>query len=95
VPKSLPCQRGQGQLWFSPRPDELDRAKAYCQPCPVRAACLAGAIERAESCGVWGGEIFERGAIIARKRPRGRPPKTGSAGSYRTGKRNACAVVDV
>jgi WhiB family redox-sensing transcriptional regulator len=24
---------------------------------------------------VWGGEIFERGAIIARKRPRGRPRK--------------------
>ncbi|MBR7560709.1 WhiB family transcriptional regulator, partial [Mycobacterium tuberculosis] len=25
--------------------------------------------------GVWGGEIFERGAVIARKRPRGRPRK--------------------
>jgi WhiB family redox-sensing transcriptional regulator len=24
---------------------------------------------------VWGGEIFERGVIVARKRPRGRPRK--------------------
>jgi hypothetical protein len=25
---------------------------------------------------VWGGEIFHAGAILARKRPRGRPPRT-------------------
>jgi WhiB family transcriptional regulator, redox-sensing transcriptional regulator len=28
-------------------PAELEQAKAYCQQCPLRAACLAGAIERA------------------------------------------------
>jgi WhiB family redox-sensing transcriptional regulator len=28
---------------------------------------------------VWGGEIFERGTVIARKRPRGRPRKTAVA----------------
>jgi WhiB family redox-sensing transcriptional regulator len=57
-------------------PAELEQAKAYCQQCPLRAACLAGALERGEPCGVWGGEIFHQGAIIARKRPRGRPPRT-------------------
>ena len=72
----LPCQRGHGDLWFSERPGELEQAKAYCLQCPLRTACLADATERAEPCGVWGGEIFHRGAIIARKRPRGRPPKT-------------------
>jgi WhiB family transcriptional regulator, redox-sensing transcriptional regulator len=72
----LPCQRGGGELWFSQLPDELEQAKASCQQCPLRAACLAGALERAEPCGVWGGEIFHQGAILARKRPRGRPPKT-------------------
>ena len=72
----LPCQRGRGELWFSDLPAELEQAKASCRQCPLRAACLAGAIERAEHCGVWGGEIFHRGAIQARKRPRGRPPKT-------------------
>lgn len=72
----LPCQHGGGDLWFSELPDELEQAKARCQPCPVRASCLAGALERGEPYGVWGGEIFRQGAVIARKRPRGRPSKT-------------------
>lgn len=70
----LPCRRHNAQLWFSDLPAELQLAKAYCQPCPLRRACLAGAVERHEPHGVWGGEIFARGAIIAEKRPPGRPP---------------------
>jgi WhiB family redox-sensing transcriptional regulator len=54
-------------------------AKALCADCPVRDACLAGALSRAEPWGVWGGEIFERGTVIARKRPRGRPRKVVAA----------------
>jgi len=52
---------------------DLELARAHCRPCPLRGPCLAGAVERGEPHGVWGGEIFERGVIIARKRPRGRP----------------------
>lgn len=77
----LPCQRENPRLWFSERPAELNLAKAYCRTCPGRAPCLAGAVERAEPHGVWGGEIFERGEIIAEKRPRGRPPKNAAARS--------------
>ena len=69
----LPCRRENPQLWFSDRPADLQLAKAYCQPCPIRRACLAGAVERREPHGVWGGEIFTHGAIITEKRPRGRP----------------------
>jgi WhiB family redox-sensing transcriptional regulator len=43
--------------------------------CPIRSECLAAALERQEPWGVWGGEIIERGTVIARKRPRGRPRK--------------------
>ena len=64
-----------GDLWFAETPGELEQAKGLCQDCPARLACLAGALERREPWGVWGGEIFERGTIIARKRPRGRPRK--------------------
>jgi WhiB family transcriptional regulator, redox-sensing transcriptional regulator len=71
----LPCQREDPRLWFSERPADLEQAKAFCQSCPVRAPCLAGATERQEPHGVWGGEIFEQGSVIAMKRPRGRPPK--------------------
>ena len=71
----LPCRSGDADLWFAESPAELERAKGFCADCPVRAACLAGALARREPWGVWGGEIFERGAVIARKRPRGRPRK--------------------
>ena len=75
----LPCHIEDADLWFSESPAELERAKSLCVDCPVRSACLAGALERREPWGVWGGEIFERGAIVARKRPRGRPRKNAPA----------------
>ncbi len=74
--ESLPCRREDPELWFAESPADLEQAKSYCAGCPLRAACLAGALERREPWGVWGGELFERGAVIARKRPRGRPRKT-------------------
>ncbi len=72
----LPCRREDPELWFAEAPVDLELAKSFCAGCPLRAACLAGALERQEPWGVWGGELFERGAVIARKRPRGRPRKT-------------------
>ena len=71
----LPCRSGDADLWFAVAPAELERAKALCAPCPIKAECLAGALRRGEPWGVWGGEIFERGVVIPRKRPRGRPSK--------------------
>lgn len=70
-----PCRRFDPDLWFADSPTELELAKSLCADCPVRVECLAGAVERAEPWGVWGGEIFERGAVVPRKRPRGRPRK--------------------
>jgi WhiB family redox-sensing transcriptional regulator len=74
-PEDLPCRVQDGELWFADTPANLEVAKSFCRECPARLACLAGAIERREPWGVWGGEIFERGVIVARKRPRGRPRK--------------------
>jgi WhiB family redox-sensing transcriptional regulator len=71
----LPCRREDPELWFAESPTDLELAKSFCLECPLRRECLAAAIERREPWGVWGGEIFERGVVIARKRPRGRPPK--------------------
>ncbi|PRX43555.1 WhiB family redox-sensing transcriptional regulator [Prauserella shujinwangii] len=71
----LPCRSGDADLWFAEAPADLERAKVLCTDCPVRSACLQGALDRREPWGVWGGEIFERGAVVARKRPRGRPRK--------------------
>ncbi len=79
VRRPLPCRVEDPELWFAESPVQLELAKSLCAECPMRAACLAGALERAEPWGVWGGEIFERGAVIARKRPRGRPRKDAAA----------------
>jgi WhiB family transcriptional regulator, redox-sensing transcriptional regulator len=70
----LPC-RDDPELFFAESPDDVEFAKSLCQSCAVRTACLAGAIARAEPWGVWGGELFMRGEIVPRKRPRGRPRK--------------------
>jgi len=74
----LPCTDDPA-LFFAESPDDVDAAKALCRECPVRAACLAGALQRREPLGVWGGELLLRGAIVPRKRRRGRPRKTGVA----------------
>ncbi len=75
---NLPCRSHDPDLWFAGTPAELERAKRLCGDCPVRRACLAGAISR-EPWGGWGGEIFDQGDIIPRKRPRGRPRKAEAA----------------
>jgi WhiB family redox-sensing transcriptional regulator len=72
----LPCRAYDPELFFAERPEDVEYAKSLCSDCPVRAACLAGAVERQEPWGVWGGEVFVRGVVVPRKRPRGRPRKT-------------------
>lgn len=74
----VPC-RSHPELFFAEAPQDLRRAQEMCGQCPVRLACLAGALNRREPWGVWGGELFDRGVIIAGKRPRGRPRKASVA----------------
>ena len=72
---AIPCREHDPELWFAERPADVECAKALCGLCPARAQCLAGALEREEPWGVWGGQLLVHGAIVARKRPRGRPRK--------------------
>lgn len=73
--RNLPCRLNDPELFFAESPADVELAKSLCQDCPVRAECLAGALERREPWGVWGGQLLVSGAIVARKRPRGRPRK--------------------
>lgn len=71
------CRDGAASLvplFFSDDVDDIARARAFCRGCAVRTACLASAIARREPCGVWGGELFSGGRVLAVKRARGRPP---------------------
>ncbi|GMA32121.1 WhiB family transcriptional regulator [Litorihabitans aurantiacus] len=76
VDVTLPCQVATTMdLWFAEGGADVERAKSMCADCPLRAACLDGALERREPWGVWGGEVFVEGVVVARKRGRGRPRK--------------------
>jgi len=71
----LPCRSEDPELYFAESPSDVELAKALCQDCPVRAECLAGALERREPWGVWGGQLLLNGKVLQSKRRRGRPPK--------------------
>lgn len=72
------CRDGTGSmtdLFFSDEIPDIVQAKRICLACPVADACLQGAVQRREPWGVWGGELFLNGRVLAQKRKRGRPPK--------------------
>ena len=72
------CNDGTGamaELFFSEQIDDITAAKAFCGECTVKEQCFEGAQLRREPWGVWGGELFVNGKVVAQKRKRGRPPK--------------------
>jgi len=70
---SLPCHTADPELFFSEDAGQIMSAKQLCRSCPMVAACLEGALSRGEPVGVWGGELFDSGLVIAAKRGVGRP----------------------
>ena len=75
VGPDLPCLQDP-ELFFAESPQDVEQAKALCLGCRARIACLTDALARREPWGIWGGELLMSGAIVPRKRPRGRPRKT-------------------
>jgi WhiB family redox-sensing transcriptional regulator len=72
------CADGHGtltHLFFSEHELDLARAKAICGKCGLADRCLAGALDRSEPYGVWGGELLVDGRVVLVKRGRGRPPR--------------------
>lgn len=70
---SLPCHTAEPELFFDESANRVLLAKSLCNSCPMRNACLEGALSRREPCGIWGGELFVNGEIVASKRTVGRP----------------------
>lgn len=75
---TTPRCTGMTDLFFSENFDDLVAATAICETCPLIEPCLAGAIERREPEGVWGGKRFARGKPRVLRRP-GRPRKEPAA----------------
>lgn len=77
IPLDLPdhpgaacAEPGVDPAWFYPPTSNTWRghyAKAVqvCRRCPIATRCLAGAIERGETHGVWGGRWFGKGSEAA------------------------------
>ena len=79
------------ELFFSDQLGDIAQARSICQACPVIEPCLEGALDRREPWGVWGGELFAGGVILANKRRRGRPTKE-EAAAYAAAVTAAAAV---
>lgn len=58
------CAEVDPELWFPEKGGSAAPAKRICRQCPVRAECLAYALDNHEWWGVWGGLTYrERLAI--------------------------------
>jgi hypothetical protein len=56
------------EVFFSEDLYDIARAKHLCGTCPVKARCYDEALDRREPWGVWGGELFLNGKVLAAKR---------------------------
>lgn len=72
------------ELFFSDQIPDIIAAKQICAGCSLIDACLQGATDRREPWGVWGGQLFLNGRVLAQKRRRGRPPKNPAPGIQMT-----------
>jgi WhiB family redox-sensing transcriptional regulator len=69
----LPCHTADPEIFFAEDMATIARAKSACAACPMKVACLDGALSRGEPCGVWGGQLFDNGRVVSQKRTVGRP----------------------
>jgi WhiB family transcriptional regulator, redox-sensing transcriptional regulator len=61
------CSEMDPELWFPEPWEDETPAKAVCGRCPVRAACLAFALDANEEYGVWGGLSPEQRHEVRRR----------------------------
>ncbi|WP_393075123.1 WhiB family transcriptional regulator [Streptomyces sp. LN704] len=71
------CAGAYDEMFPSSNPHEIENAKSYCRPCPVREQCLQWALSTNQEFGVWGG-LSE----AQRHHRRGGPSKTISTDEY-------------
>ena len=64
------CRNSEyADLFFSELPLDIQEAKSECRGCPVTLHCLAGALERGEQHGVWGGYSTDERRALFQRRP--------------------------
>lgn len=78
------CKDEDPELFFpigttGPAAEQIERARAVCQGCPVRGECLEWALATGQDAGVWGAtsEDERRAMRRARRREAARVPVAG------------------
>ena len=67
--KRAACRGIDVEIFFPEREDaDVEAAKAVCETCPVREACLEHALAHREREGVWGGTTERERRRILRQR---------------------------
>lgn len=68
--KRAACRGIDVEVFYPPTEEESDavEAKAICEMCPVRQACLEHALAHREREGVWGGTTERERRRIVRQR---------------------------
>lgn len=65
--KRAQCRDRDPEMFFAEGHRTVKAAKAVCRSgCPVRAQCLAYALDSRQPYGVWGGELFVNGVVVNR-----------------------------
>lgn len=54
-----------GELFFSEKKSNIEKAKQICEQCPIKRACLMEALRNKEAWGVWGGHDYEELRVLA------------------------------
>ncbi len=85
------------ELWTSDNRASRREAAEACASCPIKAECYAGALERREFWGVWGGVDFSKGGDRPKYDDCRRGPKPiahGTPGGYRSHMRQKAPMCD-
>ena len=64
------CQGLDAEIFYPDNDEYADVAKAICEECQVRIACLNHALDNREHQGVWGGATAKERRRLLRQRRR-------------------------
>lgn len=83
--KKARCNDGAGtmsELFFSTEPPDIAKAKRICAECDLIEPCLKSALDDRVPEGIWGGQLFFDGKIVARPKYKGHPTKVPRANDW-------------
>lgn len=67
---SKPELQKERWLWISSKPQDIEKAKIFCEICPVIERCKTYALNNSEPEGVWGGlSVSDRHGLIEQNNP--------------------------